>query len=171
MVRSVKNAFTPISRIPQGILSLIPGHCDTDKEFITATHVCRGWREQFTSRSSLWTPPDCTNLDRTRVYPERSKTSLLEICLGEEEHRPFLNDTFLLTIPHLGRFNNLTITGSSNDLVGLTNPFLHRRAPLLQKLKIHSTSDDSLTIPAAIFNGILPSLHRLSLSGILTNLP
>ena len=171
LVRSMKNSFAPINRIPQEVLSLISDHCDTDEELITMTHVCRGWRKQFTSRSSLWTFLDCASVDQTRVYLERSKTSPLEICLGEEECAPFLNDAFLLTVPHLGRLKSLSIAGSSNDLIELTKYFVHCRAPLLEKLRIRFTCTNPPTIQAAIFDGDLSSLRELRLSGVLSNLP
>ena len=171
MVRSMKNTLAPINRVPQVVLSLIPDHCETDQELITMTHVCRGWREQFISRSSLWTFLDCTSVDQTRVYLERSKTFPLEIWLGEETRGPFLHDAFLLTVPHLGRLKSLSISGSSNNLVELTKHFLHCRAPLLEKLRIRSTSDDFLTIQGAIFDGDLLSLRELRFSGAFTDLP
>jgi hypothetical protein len=137
LVRSVKNTFAPINRIPQEIFSLIPGYRGTEKALIALTHVCRGWREQLISCSSLWSSLDCASVDRTRVYLERSKTSPLDICLGEGR-APFLQDAFLLTVPHRDRLKSLSITASSNDLVELTKHFLHCRAPLLEKLRIHS---------------------------------
>ena len=59
LIRSMKNTFAPVNRIPWGVLSIIPDYCDTDYELVAFTHVCRGWREEFISRSSLWTSLDC----------------------------------------------------------------------------------------------------------------
>jgi hypothetical protein len=171
LVRSMKNTFAPINRIPQEVLSLIPKHCDTDEVLITATHVCRGWREQFISHSSLWTTLDCATVNQTRAYLERSKTSPLDICLGGKGRAPFLNDAFLLTVPHLGRLRSLSVTASSIKLVELIKHFLHCRAPLLEELKICSTSTSPPSIPAVIFDGNLSSLRKLYLDGALTNLP
>ena len=94
MVRSMKNTFTPIGRVSQDILSLIADYCDMDDELVALTHVCRGWREQFISRPSLWTSLDCTNVEKTRAYLDRSKASPLDIWLDEEEPPRFLNDAF-----------------------------------------------------------------------------
>ena len=79
MVRSIKNTFAPINRVPPEVFSLIPDHCETDEELIKLTHVCHGWREILISRASLWTPLDCRNLDKTGVYIQRSRGSPLEI--------------------------------------------------------------------------------------------
>jgi len=168
LVRSMKNTLAPINRIPQEVLSLIPGHSDTDEDLIALTHVCRGWRELFISRSSLWIFLDCTDVDKTRVYLERSRTSPLEIYLKEEEDTTYLNDAFLLTVPHLGRLGSLTLSGSSNDLVQLVK-HLASPAPLLEKLKLTFTRTRTLTIQGAIFGGNLSSLRELRLSGVIAD--
>ena len=103
--------FAPINRIPEDVLSLIPSYCNTGGELVTLTHVCRGSRERFISCSSLWTFLDCANVKQTRVYLERSKTSPLELWLGEEEDPSFLNDAFLLPVLHLDRLRFLTLSG------------------------------------------------------------
>ena len=79
LIRSVKNKLAPISRIPGAVLSLIPNYwerqyIDTDKDLVTLTHVCRGWREVFTSHPSLWTRLDFTNIEKpipTSNVPDR----------------------------------------------------------------------------------------------------
>ena len=68
LVRSIKNTFAFINRVPPEVLSLIPDHFETDQELINLTHVCRGWREIFISRASLWRFLDGKNLDKTRVW-------------------------------------------------------------------------------------------------------
>jgi hypothetical protein len=171
MVRSIKNTFAPINRIPQEVFSLIPGYRGMGEALIALTHVCHDWREQLISHSSLWTSLDCTNVDQTRVYLERSKTSPLDISFSEEGSSTSLNDAFLLTVPHLGQLKSLSITGSSNNFIELTDHFLHCRAPLLEKLRIRFTCPHPQTIQAAIFDGDLSSLRELRLSGALTNLP
>jgi len=164
----MRNTFAPINRIPQEVLSLIPDHCDTDKDLIALTHVCRGWRELFISRSSLWTFLDCTDVDKTRVYLERSRTSPLEIYLEEEEDTTYLNDAFLLTVPHLGRLGSLTLSGSSDNLLQLTKHFASP-APLLEKLKLTFTRTQTPIIQGVIFGGNLSSLRELRLSGVIAN--
>ena len=169
LVRSMKNTFAPINRVPQGILSLVPDYCDTDKELVALTHVCRGWRERFISCPSLWSFLDCANVEKTRAYLERSKTHLLEVQLGREESASFLKDALLLTVPHLGRLETLSLYGSSDDLLQLTK-YSGSPAPLLEKLKLTSARAETLVIQGAIFDGHLPSLHELRLSGVITNL-
>ena len=169
LVRSIKNSFAPINRIPQEVLSLIPDYCNAGEELVTLTHVCRGWREQFISRSSLWTFLDCASVDRTNVYLKRSKTSPLEIRFEEEEGTSFSSDALLLTVPYLSRLKSLYLSGSSDDLFQFTKYFTSP-APLLKELKLNFTCTETPTIEDVIFNGNLPSLRKLRLSGITANL-
>ena len=167
----MKNDLAPISRIPPGVFSTIP-ECwsdeDTaDEDLITVTHVCRGWRDLFISSSSLWTQLDCTHVEKTRIYVERSKSSPLDISIRDED---FFSDAFLLTIPHLSRLRSLSLFGLSRNLVDVINQHLHYPAPSLGKLKISLTGAPR-PIKGTIFDRDLSSLRELRLSGVLTNLP
>ncbi|KAF9643191.1 hypothetical protein BDM02DRAFT_3104714, partial [Thelephora ganbajun] len=76
LLRSTRNTLAPINRIPPEVLTLIPDfwdRSDRGQDVIALTHVCRAWREIFTSHSSLWTDFDCMDSNKTRVYLERSK--------------------------------------------------------------------------------------------------
>ena len=96
-VRSAKNSFAPINKIPPEVLSLIAHHCYRDEDLTTLTHVYYRWRKILISCPSLWTCSDCKNVDKTCVYLKRSKASALKIRLGE-----YLEEAFHLTIPYLG---------------------------------------------------------------------
>jgi hypothetical protein len=169
----VKNAFAPINRIPPEILSIIPDYWadgTSDADLITVTHVCRGWRELFISRPSLWACLECTNIDKTRTYIERLKTSPLKIHL-DKQYTPLPNDALLLTVPHLGRLRTLTIYASPDNFTALADKYFHSPAPFLEKLQVHLTPDDSHPLGAVIFDGDLSSLRELRLSGVITSLP
>ena len=102
LVRSVKNSFAPINRIPPEILSLVPDYYDkngTDRDLATSTHVCRGWREVFIARFSLWTRLDFTNARKTRTYIQRSKSSPLEIHLEKNQDNTYLENARSLATP------------------------------------------------------------------------
>ena len=97
LIRSWSNSLAPINRIPPEILSLLPDFWDKDYKDqgkIGLTHVCRAWREIFTSRPSLWVDFNCADVDKTRVYFERSKTSSINVSLEIADdlspHDPFL---------------------------------------------------------------------------------
>ena len=173
LVRSIKNSFLPVNRIPPNILLLIPkywGECDIDKNVITLTHVCRGWRGLFIADPSLWTRLDCRDVDKTRVYIQRSKSSGLNISLRRSEGRAFLENPFLWVSPHIGRLKFLSIVGTEDTLRNIAQ-HISRPTPLLRGLTIDLTCGPAPILNSTLFNGDLSSLHTLTLSGVITHLP
>ena len=170
LVRSLKNTFAPINKIPSEVFSLIPDYHskdDTDDSLITLTHVCRGWRNIFISRPSLWTRFDFRNVDKTRTYVQRSKSFPLNIYLEDNDDDATFRDAFSLVVPHLHRLKSLTIL--ANNLSDTLQNF-YSPAPLLKELVIDIGSNDRIP-GGALFNGDLSSLRKLRLCGITTNLP
>ena len=165
MIRSIKNTFAPINRVPPEVLSLIPDYFSTDNELITLTHVCRSWREIFTSHASLWTFLDCTNFDKTDVYIQRSRGSPLEIYLTGS----YSDDALFLALPLINQLKALTVSGSRNVL-SLTKYF-DSHAPLLEKLDIQVRRASPAPIESTIFGGNLSPLRELRLYAVITDLP
>ena len=171
LVRTVKNSFVAINRIPPEVLSLVPAHwdkCSTDRDIIKLTHVCHGWREIFISHSSLWTHLHFTDVDKTRTYIQRSKLSLLDIHLGCKGGNPSLDYANPSIITHLCRLESLTI---STDILPRILQHLCFQAPYLKKIDIEVSPSHSNILEAALFNGDLSSLRELSLMGVATHLP
>ena len=167
LVRSVKNLFAPINRIPPEILSLIPGHCDDnegdiDQDLITLTHVCRGWRDMFTSRSLLWTRLDFINVEKAHTYIQRSQSSPLDIRL---KYTSYLDDAFSLAIPHLRRLKSLTICV---DVLPDILTHFRCQAPLLEELNIALYQNRNPILDNTLFGGDLSSLRKLTLEGDIT---
>ena len=169
LARSIKNSFAPINRIHPEVLSLIPDYHREDEagqDVITLTHVCRRWRDTFTSRPSLWAQLDFKNVDKTRTYIQRSKSSPLKFCLGPGK---VTNDAFALAIPHAHRLKSLTVSEANALRVVLKRFRCH--APSLDKLDIGISSKKEPTLDGALFNGDLSFLRELRLSGVITTLP
>ena len=172
LTRSLKNSLVPANRIPSEVLLLLPDCCDesyADKFLIDSTHVCRSWREIFISRSSLWTNLNFMDVEKTRTYIQRSRSSSLNISLQNTDDITYLDDAFSLVIPHISRLQSLAIHGDvSPDVLS----YFCCPAPRLEKLDICITPPD-LEFPifdGSSFNGELPSLREFSLSGVVTDL-
>lgn len=166
----MKNTFALVKKIPPEILSLIPNYWEgdhNDETMVKLTHVCRGWRDIFVSRSSLWTSLDCTNVDKTRVYIERSKSSPLQIRLGQSYHA----EASLLAVPHTPRLKTLVVSGDPTEILPALAEHFSCPVPLLEKLRIIFVRNVPNRLPETLFNGDLPSLRKLSLSGVTTSLP
>ena len=139
-----------------------------DQDLITLTHVCHHWRDVFTFRSSLWARLDFTNVDKTRVYIERSKSSPLKIRIKSGEGSSFSNDAFSLVLPHLHKLKSLNVSAGV-----IPDIFEHFRyhAPLLKEFTIDITGSSNPVLDNELFNGDLSSLRKLSLGGVITDLP
>ena len=165
LVRLIKSSLAPINNIPPEVLSLIPDYsCEDymDQDLIALTHVSRGWRDTFISRSSLWTRLDFMNIDKTRTYIQRSRSSPLKFSL-----RSTVIDAALpLMIPHIPRLKSLAIDA------GIHSGVLHHlncHIPLLEELDVSSLSDPVLNNP--FFSRNLSSLRELHLGGTFTHFP
>ncbi|KAF9647935.1 hypothetical protein BDM02DRAFT_3187559 [Thelephora ganbajun] len=173
LVRSIKNKLAPINRIPPEVFSLIPEYWDKndmDKNLITLTHVCHGWREVLIGHSSLWTRLDCADAEKTRVYIERSKSLPLEIALRRREYSSYLRDVFLMVMPHISRAKSINIVGDKNILQTFTE-YASCPVPLLRELIINLPYKSSSALSTTLFNGDFPSLCTLSLTGVIPHLP
>jgi len=140
---------------------------------ITFTHVCKTWREIFTSRSTLWTDFDFKNADKTRVYLERSKSSPIRLWL-ERDDGLLPHDPFLQIVPHaIDRVRHLFI-GTTPDHLQEIIDHLSNPAPLLQDLSVFGSSDDPFVNPmlaTTLFGGDLSPLRELCLHSLQTTLP
>ena len=173
----MKNGLAPINRIPPEVLALTPDYWDRYQiiqALIPLTHVCRAWREVFVSRSSLWTDFDCEDADKTRVYFERAKSSLLNLRL-ERDGVISPHDPFLQIVPRaIGQLKSLSINGTLENLQYITTR-LSRPAPLLERLVIDGGSDlgsgRNPVLKVNLFNGDLSSLRELHLLRVHTDLP
>ena len=175
MVRSVKNTLAPVNRIPRDVLSIIPDYLtdeDTaDDDLITLTHVCRGWRELFISRPSLWARLDCTNTNKTRVYIERSKTFPLRVCLEQADDTFYREEALLLAVPHIHRLKRLSVSGNPTQVLPVLAEHFSCPVPLLDCLEINFERGQAPTLPDGLFNGDISTLREFGLAGVITSLP
>lgn len=173
----MKNALLPVSRIPPEVLTLIPDFWDKhdrDQDIIALTHVCRTWRDSFTSRSSLWIDLDCVDANKTRVYLERSKSSSIYLSLSRDNGL-LPQDPFLELAPDaFCRLKSLTIDVTPEHLQDFTD-YLSHPAPFLEKLDLEINCElnpeRSPVLTPALFGGDLSSLRKLRLTCVRTELP
>ena len=175
LVRSLKNSFAPINRIPPEVFTLIPNHYDahrSDRDLIRSTHVCRSWREILISRSSLWARLDCMNVDKTRTFIQRSESSPLDILLISCWYKTYLDDALSLVIPHVPRLRSLDISYGT-DTVPNSSFLSHfrRHAPLLEDLQISLHHSHPLILDPGLFGDDLSTLRELCLREVITQLP
>jgi len=162
-----------IKQIPPEILSLVPhfwGVDDRDRDVIALTHICQAWRDVFLSCGSLWTDISCRNLEKTRAYLDRSRSSPISLSLNTAAGID-LTDPFFKFIPGVtGRLKSLYLDVVMEELE-LVNSNLAGHVPLLEVLSIKVRSDRAPVLPPALFNGDLSSLHKLCLMDVRPELP
>jgi len=174
LIRSTRNALARVNRIPPDVLSMIPNYWedgDRDKGLIRLTHVCRGWREILTSRPLLWNRLDCMNVNRTKLYIERSKCCPLGISLRQARYTFYREDAFALTIPHIDRLRTLSVSGKPTKVLPVLAKHFSRPIPLLDTLRISLVCDQAPIPSDNLFDGDLSSLRELSLTGVTMPLP
>ena len=136
--------------------------------------MCQTWRKIFTSRPTLWTDIDCTDIDKTLAYLDRSRSSPVNVQLERYQAlSPY--DPFLQVIPHvIPRLKSVTIYGVSENLQEITAR-LSPPAPLLEALTIdidcECPPERSPAITTPLFNNDLSSLRELRLQCVRTELP
>jgi hypothetical protein len=163
----IKNTFAPANRVPPEVLSTIPEYCPKeglDQTTIRLSHVCRHWRDTFTSRPSLWTNFSFKDIDKTRTYIQRSQS--FPLTFNIDDTRPWrIGDAFPPIILHIRRLKSLTIRGAK----ALPEIIEHFRChtPLLEHLDISSEG----VLDGALFDGDLSSLRKLRLNQVITQLP
>ena len=90
-------------QIPPEILNLLLDGWDTrerERNAITLTHVCRAWRQIFTSRPSLRTDLGYLNANKTRVYLEHLEPSPVNLSLDTDKGLSPYNLFFQIASPH-----------------------------------------------------------------------
>ena len=177
LLGSWRNRLAPINRIPPEVLTLVPDFWERhhkDQATIAVTHVCRAWRQVFTSLPHLWTDFDCEDTDKTLVYLERSESSPIDLRLKRVESLS-PHDPFLQVVPRAAtRLRSLDILGTPENLQDITAQLSHP-TPLFTSLAIGVDRECSLhdgpTIPTTLFDGNLSSVRELRLTWIRTDLP
>ena len=119
------------------------------------------------SHSSLWTHLDFNNIDKTRTYIQRSKSSPLNIFVSNRGEAR-LNRALSLVIPHIPRLRSFVIYADS--IPDILRDFCCT-APILEDLVIDTISPDAQILDHTLFDGNLSSLRELSLVGVATHLP
>jgi len=162
-----------INKTPPDVLSLIPKYWedhDRDENLIKLTHVCRAWRELFTSRPSLWSRLDCRSVDKTKVYIERSKSFPLDISFKLTHNTFRREEALVLAVPHFGRLVTLSVHGKPEVIPALAK-HCSSSLPLLHTLNINIARNPTPVLPENLLNGDFSSLCELSLGGVITPLP
>ena len=123
--------------------------------------------------ASLWTDFHCMDVDKTRVYLQRSRSTPINVWL-ERKSRLARNDPFLQIAPHaISRLKYLSVRSTPDEFQEIFQ-HLFLPAPLLEVLAIdgiYMNWNHNPTLAAELFDGDLSSLRELHLRFVRTELP
>lgn len=169
-MRYLQNSFAPINRLPPEVLGLIPSSFRSKRDLISATAVCRHWRNTLLASPDLWCDVDCSGSLgplREHMFQEclrRSGSVPLNVRLTSVRYLPDIT-------PHLPRFGSLDVRLTVPEQLGKIAAHFSQPSPLLQKLSISAAppwDQTILSIPPTLFGGQLEALRTLRLTGFLT---
>jgi hypothetical protein len=98
-IHTSMNTFSKINRLPPEILALIPSSLTSDKDLVSATHVCRRWRNAIIASPPLWSFLDNDTMHRDLVAAsmDRCGCTPLDVSFSSEldKNIPFLKRVVL----------------------------------------------------------------------------
>ena len=159
-LKSLVNSLSAVNQLPPEVFATVLAHRWPGRDLISATHVCRHWRETLLSFPSLWAEIPCgpAGEEQTFFFLMRTRAVPLHIYV-----RPHFSHAALSTFiaPHIDRVESwvahpMVATDTTALCRDLSSP-----APRLKTLVIapHSASWHSLP---TIFKGELPVLQRFT---------
>jgi len=171
LVQCLRNLFSPVGRLPGEVLEQILAMRALEGDLVTASHVCRHWRNTLIPSPRLWTKFRCANVAQTLQYLARSEPVPINV-VGD-----FGSDIEALIAlkSSTNRFASLALRLRPFDLLEVLHRFANP-APTLERLEISTTpyrGDGPAfrpTIPVTFLGGSAPTLKSLRLNGINTKL-
>lgn len=121
----------PATSLPLEILSLILEAREEEMDLITATHVCRQWRNQLKSAKYLWTKINFNNFALSKFYIELSGTAPIDVTI---ENLP--GEWYRTKLDWVARMKSLCIQNDRNQTVETIARQFCSPAPMLESLRI-----------------------------------
>ena len=171
LVQGLRNLSSPIGHLPGEMLEQILAVRGLERDLITASHVCRHWRDTLMSSPRLWTKFQCIDVARTLQYLARSEPVPINVIAGFDSDI----QAVIALKSATDRFGSLTLRLQPFDLLQVFHHFA-TPAPALGRLEIFATAHRGEgptfrpTIPATFLGGSTHALKSLNLHGINTKL-
>lgn len=174
-LRTQKNAFSPIFRLPPEILASIFIHCARIHQknrrgipdWVNVSYVCRHWRNVALNSSTLWSFLFVSSQHWTDELLARSKTAPLEVRVDSDYPKQSRELNLLETVaPQADRIQDLCLRLTRREAERILSLF-SSPAPLLRNLQISVERSNYLgesgLVSGALFDGHTPALRKLEL--------
>ena len=170
--RSEINEAAPIGRLPPELLAKALEFRGSDKDLISATHVCSRWRSALTTAPPLWTEVVFQDPNRALTYLTRSGALPIGVSIGTRSFDP--EDFYTSRIPWFDRVQSMELRGDEVQIEAIARR-LYLPVPLLRNLKLNGKvgwnsvpweAPGTVHPPHEFFGGQAPSLRNLSVDFI-----
>lgn len=177
-LRTQRNTFSPIARLPPEILASIFIHCAQSykknrhtgsgvPDWVNVSYVCRHWRDVALDCPTLWSFLFVSSHYWTNELLARSKAAPLKVCVDSEyPKQPKELNLLEKVAPQAYRIQDLCMRLTPREAERILSLF-SPPAPLLQTLRISVERSNYLGEPArasgTLFDGDTPALRELAL--------
>jgi len=171
LVQGLRNLSSPIRRLPGEVLEQILVMRGLERDLLSASHVCRHWRDTLMTSPRLWTKFQCVDVSQTLQYLVRSEPVPINVIADFDSDI----QAVIALKSATDRFGSLTLRLQPSDLLQVFR-HLVTPAPALERLEVSATPHRGggptfrPTIPATFLGGSAPALKSLLLNGINTKL-
>jgi len=152
-----------IDRLPPEVLALIPAYLSASRELISATHVCKRWRNAFVASPSLWTTFNNEEMhhDALAAYLARCGGTEIDVTFStnRDKNLPFLQ----LVAPHSVQIRSVKIPSIPWSQISEISDTFSLPLPRLKQVEISVKREESNpTFSRPLLSGA-SSLHSLVL--------
>ena len=167
LIKGLRNCSTPAGRLPVDLLERIATMRASVGDLVSASHVCRHWRDSLTSSPRLWTEFQCKDVAPTLQHLARSDSVPINVIAGL---RSDIQAVIALKSA-TERFGSLTLRLRPLDLLHVFRE-LATPASALQHLEVsvipevEDRGSFRPYIPATFLGGSTPVLKSLHLHEI-----
>lgn len=156
-------ALAGIDRLPPEVLTLIPAYLSS-RELVSATHVCRHWRDAFIASPSLWTTLDNEEMHHNALtaYLSRCGGAAIDIRFSADRDK---NLSFLrLVAPRSAQIRSMKILGIPWSEISEISDYFSLPLPLLEQAEVSVKREESIPVFSRPFLSGASNLRSLILS-------
>ena len=158
------NTLAAIHRLPPEVLALIPAYLSSSRELISATHVCRNWRNAFIASPSLWTTLDNEEMhhDTIAAYLARCACAAIDVrfSMNRDKNLAFLR----LVAPRSTQIRSVKIPSIPWSQISEISDSFALPLPLLGQVEVSVEREESVPTFSRSFLSGASSLRSLTLS-------
>ncbi|OJT07273.1 hypothetical protein TRAPUB_1870 [Trametes pubescens] len=137
-LRYLRNTKAPVNRLPSEVLVRVFSYSvstsSNEDDLVSATHVCKWWREVALDYSRLWSTLSVTTLHKATTFLQRAKDSPISIVIRDSVVVHLFAPTLRRLIPRL--LSLVVEVQDTESIIPIVKGLATCTAPLLETLHI-----------------------------------